>query len=220
MVEETELVAFLPAPGAHIVAISEDVAAKREGQREDVFRNRIEGIVADVRDDDAMRLAVGFVDDIRAGGGDRDQFKIGKLRQRRFAHRHLVDDGDCRILQAIDDLVRPRSPHIPYSYAENPASADWPRGSNGRERRSSVARRDLSLIRFAARFSGIRAISASILPADGRFAGIRAYRSAARLFRRRGVVRHSRLAFRQSRAARQRRVHVRSTRGAAQGLSR
>ena len=38
MVEETELVAFLPAPGAHIVAISQDIPAKREGQREDVLR--------------------------------------------------------------------------------------------------------------------------------------------------------------------------------------
>jgi hypothetical protein len=49
MVEETELVAGLPAPGAHIVAVSEEVAAKREGQREDMLWNRIEGVIADVR---------------------------------------------------------------------------------------------------------------------------------------------------------------------------
>ena len=106
MVEETELVTLLPAPGAHIVAVSQDIPAKREGQREDMFRNRIEGIIADVRDGDAMRFAIGFVHDIGAGGRDRDQFKIGKPRKRRFAHRHLVDNRDCRILKAIDDLVR------------------------------------------------------------------------------------------------------------------
>ena len=81
------------------------LAAKRKGQREDMFGNGVEGVVADVGDDDAMRLGVGFVDDIRAGGGDRDQFEIGQLRQRRLAQRHLVDDGDGGVAQALDDLV-------------------------------------------------------------------------------------------------------------------
>ncbi len=40
MVEKTKLVAGLPASRAHIVAISEQVAAKRESQREDMFRHR------------------------------------------------------------------------------------------------------------------------------------------------------------------------------------
>ena len=96
MIEETELIAFLPAPGAHIVAIGHEIAAQREGEREDMLWNRVEGIVADIRDRYAMRLAIGLVDDIGAGGRDRDQLEIGKLRQRRLAHRHLVDDRDCR----------------------------------------------------------------------------------------------------------------------------
>ncbi len=74
MVEETELVAVLPAPGAHIVAVSHEITAKRESQREDMFRHCVEGIIADIRYDNAVCLAVGFVHDIRAGGGDRDHF--------------------------------------------------------------------------------------------------------------------------------------------------
>src|SRR5579875_4128323 len=105
VVEKTELVAFLPAARAHIVAVGEEAAAKRESQREDMLRDRVEGVIADIRNDDAVRLAIGLVHDIGAGRRDSDQFEIWQARKRGFAHWHLVDDGDGRILETIDDLL-------------------------------------------------------------------------------------------------------------------
>jgi len=130
MVEETELVTLLPAPGAHIVAVSQDIPAKREGQREDMFRNRIEGIIADVRDGDAMRFAIGFVHNIGAGGRDRDQFKIGSRASVASRIGTLLIIAIVAFSRRSDESRPPRSPHIPYSYAENSVFADWPQESN------------------------------------------------------------------------------------------
>jgi hypothetical protein len=56
----------------NLIDIGDDVAAEREGEREDMFGNGVEGVVADVGDDDPMRLGVGFIDDVRASRGDGD----------------------------------------------------------------------------------------------------------------------------------------------------
>src|ERR1700730_668300 len=105
MIKEAELIAGLPAPGTHIVAIGDKIAPKRKGQGEDMFWYRVEGVIPYVRNDNSARLAVGFVDNIGARCRDRNQLKIGELSERYFAHWNFVDDGDCRTPQPIQNLI-------------------------------------------------------------------------------------------------------------------
>ena len=97
--QEAELARLVPHAVPHVLDIGEQVAAEREDQREHMLGHGVEGVVADIDDGDAVRLAIGLVDHVGAGRGDRDQLQLGQLLQRVGAHRHLVDDGDGRVLQ-------------------------------------------------------------------------------------------------------------------------
>ena len=104
-VVKANIVGVDPAPGADVVNIGDNIAAQRESEREDMLGNRIECVIPDVGHNNAMRLGVGFVDDVGARRGHRDQFEIGQLREDRLAQRHFVDDGDGRVAQPIDDFL-------------------------------------------------------------------------------------------------------------------
>jgi len=66
-----------------------------------------------------------------------------KPRKRRFAHWHFIMIAIVAYLRR-STTSSAEVPNIPYSYAEKSAFAAWPQESNRRERRSSVARRELS----------------------------------------------------------------------------
>ena len=66
----------------------------------------VEGVVADIDDGDAVLLAIGLVDHVGARRRHRDQLELRQLLQRVGPHRHLVDDGDGRVLEPLEDLLR------------------------------------------------------------------------------------------------------------------
>ena len=64
---------LLPAPALDRIAVGEDVPPEREDQREGVLGHRMDGVVADVRDEDAALGAGAKVDIVGPGGGDCDE---------------------------------------------------------------------------------------------------------------------------------------------------
>ena len=106
IIEIAELVGVAPATMLHRIVIIHQIAAQREQQREHMFGQRVERVIANVGDGDSIGRRIGLVDHVGAGGGDGDQLEAGQLLQRRLAQRHLVGDADIGALQTLDDLIR------------------------------------------------------------------------------------------------------------------
>ena len=109
VVEEAELIDLLPAALFHIFAVCDEVAPQRRDQRERVLGHGVYRVVADVRDRDAVGLAVSDIDHVVAGGGDRNQLQLRQAPQRFGAQRHLVSDGNGGLLQPLHELARARN---------------------------------------------------------------------------------------------------------------
>ena len=77
MIEVAELIDRLPLAAPHVEHIGKEVATQCEDQRQCVFRYRIDRVISDIGDRDAMRLAIGLIDTVGAGGGDCDEFQLG-----------------------------------------------------------------------------------------------------------------------------------------------
>ena len=77
-------------------------------QRERVFGNGMHRVVANVSHHDAVRLAIGNIDDIVAGCSHCDHFELRQALQRLGPQRHLVGDGNGCVTQAFRQFVRRR----------------------------------------------------------------------------------------------------------------
>src|SRR5450759_1469908 len=84
MRKEAELVGALPRPVAYVLAIGNQVTPQGEHQREDMFRQGIERVIANVDDSNANHSAIVFIDDIGAGCRDGDR-EPGSHYRRLFA---------------------------------------------------------------------------------------------------------------------------------------
>ena len=79
MGQEAELARLVPHPVPRVLDVGEQVAPEREDERDDMLRHGVEGVVADIDDGDAVRLAIGLVDDVGAGRRHRDQLELRQL---------------------------------------------------------------------------------------------------------------------------------------------
>src|SRR2546421_9065647 len=108
VVEEAELIDLLPPATLNVPAVSEQIATYRRDQRERVFGNGMHRIVANVSYRDAIRLAIGNIDDIVAGCSYCDHFELRQALQRLGPQRHFVGDGDGCVTHAFRQIVRRR----------------------------------------------------------------------------------------------------------------
>jgi hypothetical protein len=105
MIQQAELLRFVPASGSHVVAICDQVPSQRQHQHQRVFRQRADCVSASVTDGDVVTAAIIEVDVVSAGCGNGYEFQFWQLRKNVSAQRQFVADRDRRITQTIDDLT-------------------------------------------------------------------------------------------------------------------
>ena len=104
--EKAELPGRVPDARPHVVHVRNEAAAQSEHQRQHMLGHGVLRIATDVGDRNALRLRGLDIDRIGACRRDGDQAQVRQLRKHACINADLVDDGDCRALEAFDDLVR------------------------------------------------------------------------------------------------------------------
>ena len=93
-------------PDLNLGAVAIDGGGEIEEEGEDVLGNRRGGVACDVADGD-VAFAGGFeLDVIEAGGGNQDEFEVGKLGEGFFGELDFVGDEDLGAGSVVEDLER------------------------------------------------------------------------------------------------------------------
>ena len=97
MIKVAELPRLAPTAGGEGVAVSNEISPKRKNECERMLGDGVDGVAADVRNDDPVRRASAQVDIVGAGCSHRHETKSRRSFNRLALHGRLVGNDNVSI---------------------------------------------------------------------------------------------------------------------------
>ena len=110
VIEEAELLRLLPAPCPHRVTVRTNAPAQSKDQGKGMLWHRVDGVVANIADHDAARLARRNIDVIGARCSNGHQAKVFRRSDCFPAELYLVEHNDVGIYDPLSHLLGSGAP--------------------------------------------------------------------------------------------------------------